>query len=593
MDLSLLIDLGLIIVAATVFGYIARLLKQPSLLAYIIAGVILGPLGIGAMGYTFGGVQFGISQMQDIRILSELGIAFLLFSVGVESDIRKFLNIGKIAAVGATVQVVLTILIVMLFSKFFPIITFEQSIFLGVILAFSSTMVVIKLLGDSSQINTLHGRLMIGFLLVQDFIVILAIPMLKDIGSALEPIFLGTVLAKTALLIAAAWIINRHILPRIFRFSLNYQEEFYLAALSSCFIFIGIAIVLDLPIAIGAFVGGVALSTLPYNTEIFNKIRGVRDLFVIIFFVSLGMQLTFSFTAIPIALIVFIILLVLVIKPLMYYFLTLFTGFGNKVSLLVALGLANVSEFSLIVAQLGFNPASPETSILSKELFSVIILTITISMILAPYMLMSYPKIDRFFQKVARGIPKKLKRQRFNAKLAHLETIPHQLRDHILVIGGGTMGINIVKAMYKQFPTLVIDQDSEVVYSCIRQGINAAYGDVEETETLKKANPKRAKLVIIAIPNIKASLKALEFIKKENKDTPVFARAHYYNDALRLIENDADFVCMPHIIGSNVFLKKIGLFLDSGKLATVVNLEGEYLKYLREKAKEEKQHFGF
>ena len=593
MDFTLLIDLGLIIVAATMFGYIARLLKQPSLLAYIIAGIVIGPIGLGALGYSFQGLPIGISNMQDIRILSELGIAFLLFSIGVELDIRKFFSIGKLVAIGATIQVVITIALVMLFSLLFPsIISFQQSVFLGVILAFSSTMVVIKLLGDNYQINTLHGRLLIGFLLVQDFLVILAIPLLQDIGNLFSPSVLSLVLIKVVILVAAAALINRHFLPRIFRFSLNYQEEFYLTALSSCFIFIALAIVLDIPVAIGAFIGGIALSTLPYNTEIFNKIRGIRDFFVIIFFVSLGMQLTFSFAAIPLALIIFIIAVVIILKPVFYYLFTLFSGYGSRVSIIVALALANVSEFSLIVAQMGFDPTSPETSILSEGLFSVIILTITISMILAPYLMKSHTGINKLFEKASKHLPKKLKRKRFGAKLSNLENIPSKLKDHVLILGGGTMGFNIAKAIYKHYPTLVLDQDSEVVYSCIRQGIKASYGEIEEISILLKANSKDAKLVILAIPNIKASLKALDFIKKENKNVTVFARAHYYNDSLKLYENGADFVCMPHIVGGNMFLENIGKFLDTEDLSTVINLQDEYMKYLREKAKEERQHFG-
>ncbi len=593
MEFTLLIDLGLIVVAATLFGYIAKVLKQPSLLAYILAGIAIGPIGLGALGYSFGGIPIGISNMQDIRILSELGIAFLLFSIGVELDARKLFSVGKLAGIGATLQVVLTIAIVTLFGVVFPeIISFEQSIFLGVILAFSSTMVVLKLLGDNYQINTLHGRILIGFLLIQDFLVILAIPLLKGIGSAIGPSFFGLVVIKVAVLIGAAALINRHLLPRVFRFSLNYHEEFYLAALSSCFIFIALALLMELPIAIGAFIGGLALSTLPYNTEIFNKIRGLRDFFVIIFFVSLGMQLTFFFAAIPIALIAFIIAMVFIIKPLMYYLTTLFSGFGSRVGLIVALGLANVSEFSLIVAQMGYNPLDPGSSILSRGLFSVIILTITISMVLSPYLMRSYAGVNKALEKAGKRLPKRLKGARFSRKLASLEMIPKKLEGHIIVIGAGTMGSSIAKALYKNHSLNVVDQDSEVVYSCIKQRINAFYGEADEPESLRKANPKDAKLVVLAIPNIKASLKALSFIKRANKITPVFARAHYYGDALKLYRAGADFVCMPYVVGGNVFLKNIGRFLDSGKISTVINLQNEYMRYLEEKAKEEKQHFG-
>jgi len=587
----LLIDLGLIIIAATLFGYIARLLKQPSLLAYIIAGIVIGPIGLGAMNYFYEGVQIGISSITDIMIFSELGVAFLLFSVGVESNIKKLLSVGKIAALGATFQVGATILFVLLFRFFFPVINFEQAMYFGVILAFSSTMVVIKLLGDNYQINTLHGRLLIAFLLAQDFLVILAIPILENIGSALSPSFLSVIVIKISLLILAAGVINRQLLPRLFRFSLNYQEEFYLAALSSCFIFIILAALMDLPIVVGAFIGGLALSTLPYNTEIFHKIRGVRDLFVIIFFTSLGMQLSFEFAAIPIALIAFIVIFVLAIKPLMYYFITIFGGYGHKVSLMVAVAMANVSEFSLIVAQRGYDPVNG--GVLTNGQFSLIILVISISMVLTPYFMNSYASIHQFLDNFRKKIPDKVKKDSFHRKLVNLEMIPKKMKDHIIILGGGTMGLNIAKALYKHFPTVVIDQDSEVVFSCIRQKINAYYGEADDIEAFGKANPKEAKLVILAIPNLKASLKALHFIKSECKDTPVFARGHYYRDALKLYEAGADFVCMPHVIGSNMFLKNIGIYLNTGRLSTIVNLQDEFIHYLKEKSKEESQHFGF
>lgn len=592
MELALLVDLGVIIVAATVFGYIARLLKQPSLLAYILAGVVIGPLVLGRLD-PVSGFGIGISSMEDVRILSELGIAFLLFSVGVETDFRKFLSMSKIALMGGCLQVALTVGVVMLFSQLFPIISFDQSVYLGVMLAFSSTMVVIKILGDNYQTNTLHGRLMIGFLLVQDFLVILAIPLLKDVSLAFAPSTLGLVLAKTAILIIAAAVINRQLFPRLFRFSMNYQEEFYLAALSSCFIFIGLAILMELPLAVGAFIGGLALSTLPYNTEIYNKIRGIRDFFVILFFASLGMQLSFSFAEIPVVLIAFIIVTVLFIKPLMYYLITIFSGYGNKVSIMVGLGLANVSEFSLILAQLGFNPMNPGQSVLTEGQFSLVVLAITVSMVLTPYLMQSYARVNSVVERLAGKMPKKLVRKRFSSKLASLDQVPKKLEEHIVVVGGGTMGLNIAEALHKNTPLVVMDQDSEVVFSCVKRGISAYYGDAAEAEDVAKANPGEAKLVILAIPNNKAAMKALAVVKRANEKTPVFARAHYYRDALKLYKAGADFVCMPHVIGGNAFLKNVAKFLETGRVTSVLNLEAEYMQYLNEKAKQEEEHFGF
>lgn len=188
LSLNLLWELGLIIVAAAVFNFIAKKLKQPTLLAYILAGIFIGPYFLNFLANTFSIdlTILKIANIQDIALLSKLGVAFLLFSVGIESDFLKLKSFGKLAVIGGTLQVALTALFTYILAYYTGILDFNEALYLAVILAFSSTMIVVKLLSDSFTIDTLHGRIMLGFLLVQDVLVILLMPLLSNLKLLLE-----------------------------------------------------------------------------------------------------------------------------------------------------------------------------------------------------------------------------------------------------------------------------------------------------------------------------------------------------------------------------------------------------------------------
>ncbi len=588
LETALLIDLAKIVVAATVMNYIVRIFKQPSLLGYILAGIIMGPIVLGSMVFPFGDgvITLGIPNIEEIIILSELGIAFLLFSIGIETDFSRLISMGKTVVIGGTLQVLVIIASVIGLSEVFGILSFEQSVFIGVILAFSSTMVVVKQLSDSFQINTLHGRLMVGFLILQDILVVFAIPLLQNLGADGSSNFFGIIL-NSAILIISAVLLNKYIFPRLYRFSLKYSELFYLTAVSNCFVFIQLSLFLGIPIAIGAFFSGLALSTLPYNIEIFSKIRGLRDFFVTIFFVTLGMQLTFNFGAFPIGLLLMIVGIVFILKPLAFYLVSLGSGFGSRVSFLVAAGLAQVSEFSFILAGQGRN-----AGILSADLFSLLVFVIAVSMVITPYMFNYSNRAYSLFSRISEKIPRKLKHKRFSSRIKKLEKVPVELKDHVIIIGGGTTGYGIAASLKGNVPLVIVDHDSEVITSCINKGFNAVYGAADSEEIMEKINLKDAKLLVIAIPDIKSAIFLADLANKTNPKLVVFARAHYYRNALRLYQNNVDFVVLPHVIGANVFLEKVAEFLETGKLYHVSNLKSEFIKFLEEKSAEEQEHFG-
>ncbi len=577
-------SLGLILLAATFLNFVARLLNQPPLLAYIAAGILIGPLGLGGLGLEIAGTHIGVNTSEQVAILSELGIAFLLFSVGIETDLRKLMEFGKLAAVGSVVQVMLTALLVFVFNHFLGVLNFEQSVYLGLIVAFSSTTIVVKLLSDSREINTLHGRLMIGFLLVQDILVILTLPLLQNIG-AFSVQTVVPLLLNVAFMLVTAYILSRYVYPKIFAFASKSEELLFLSAMSSVFVFIFISFLLGFSMSVGAFIAGVALSTLPYNLEVLHKIRGVRDFLATIFFVTLGIQITPNFASFPIALALVIAGIVFIFKPMIYYAITVLSGYGGRVSLIVALGLAQVSEFSFVIASQG-KVILDET----PGLYSFIIVIIALSMALTPYFLAYSESVYDLINRILGRSILPLKRSHLlHRKLEKLDAVPHHLSGHVVVFGAGTVGSSIAETLHNHYQVVIVDSDSEVVSYHIGNDIDAVYGSIDNREIWHRVSVEKARLVIIATPFSAGVLSLVRHIKQIAPGVIVFARAHHFKDTLRLYEGGVDYVVMPQVIGSNLFVTKIFEFLEGETLEELLNYKTEFMKYLSEKVLDEQR----
>jgi Kef-type K+ transport system membrane component KefB len=270
-------DIGLMIIVATTFAYFAKLIKQPLIPAYVLTGIILGPvLGV-------------ITNMGTIRMLSEIGITFLLFIVGLEINFKKLKNIGLVATLGGTIQIMVLFSLGFIIASVLGFLPME-ALYVGIILSFSSTMVVIKLLSDKRELDTLHGRLIVGFLLTEDFFAILALsilPILNDFSILL----LASSLLKGVSIVIAAWLASKYVFPKMFKFAAKSQELLFLMSIAVCFIFATLFSYIGLSIIIGAFIAGVTLANLPYNVQIISKVSSLKDFFATIFFVSLGLEL--------------------------------------------------------------------------------------------------------------------------------------------------------------------------------------------------------------------------------------------------------------------------------------------------------------
>ncbi|MFA6420312.1 MAG: cation:proton antiporter, partial [archaeon] len=576
-----------IIVTATIVSGVLRKLKQPNLFAYIIAGILLGPLIIGGLDLSWLNLPFqlGIKEITpEISLLSELGAAFLLFSIGIETSFKKLLQTGKPLIVGTILQVIGVIGVTIALTSYSGLLPIETSIFVGSIVAFSSTMIVIKLLADSKETNTLTGRIIISILLIQDFLIILLVPVLQNFSQITNPYFFIPIALKLGSLILIAGIANKFLFPRLFNQASKENELFFLSSISTALLFIGVSYLLDIPISIGAFIGGLALSNLPYNTAIFSKIRALRDFFLTIFFVALGANLSFQFGTLPIGLMAIIVLIIFVFKPLVFFAVGLISGYGSRLSLEMGLTLAQASEFGFILAALGLS-----AKIISQELFAFLVTIVALSMIVTPHLMNYSPRAANYLTLHLNKMFNFSESKIFNRKIEELRKMPpkEKLKNHIIVVGGGLIGRKIASKLKITNKVLLVDSDPEVVSQGQKDNLPLIYGTSEDEELLEQIDLNEAKLVVITMFNHKEAILFVKAIKKASSKTTIFATSSHYYDALDFYSNAVDYVSMTNLVGAEDIYNKINNFKNKDTVFINEKTKKAHLVYISEQAKEE------
>ncbi len=535
----LLWDIGLIILTSTFAAFIARIIKQPLILAYVVAGIFLGPYGMQL-----------ITQQDIIKTLGELGIAFLIFMVGLELDVGRLKDVGKVSAGCGLGQIVITAVFGFLIAVLLGFNRLE-SIYIALALTISSTMIVVKLLSDKEELDTLHGKIVLGTLLIQDLVTITALAIFTTLDSFSFASVITAVMTALGL-VAVAIISGRYVLPNVVRFAARSVELLFLSALSWFFIFTAFSqwvftSLLDPSVSalsIGAFLSGVSLASLPYNLEIVGRIRSLKDFFVTIFFVSLGMQVPLQIPLIT-KMIVFSVFVLIGIPIIMVVICGLF-GYGKRTSLLTGLSLAQTSEFSLILATQGVVFGH-----INQNIFSLVTwITLVTSTVSSYYILHSAEIYNKF-------LPFLKKLHRFSRNKG-LEDLPPDSNQHTIVFGCDRMGGVIVKTLQgiKQ-DFLVVDLNPEIIKSLMGQRISAIYGDIGDIEVLERINLHSTRIVISTIPNINENLLILKETRKRNPDCIVISTSKTLDDAMYLYNNGVDYVIMPHVLSG----KKVSEFL--------------------------------
>jgi len=549
-------DIGLIIVSATLLAHIARVLRQPLIPAYVLAGIIIGPIGLKL-----------ITSISVIRTLSELGIAFLLFIVGLELDMRRLRDVGMAATMIAGVSGVAIFAIGSLLAYYMGY-TGAESLYIGTALCFSSTMIVIKILSDKNELETLHGRIILGVLLIQDVMAIMSLSILATLNNPSFAAIAQSVVWGIGLF-SIAIVSSRYVVPVIFKSIAKSHELMFLTALSFFFLFAKMSEISGFSVAIGAFVSGIAIATFPYNLEVVGKIRSLRDFFAIIFFVSLGMEMAVANPGAILVSTAAFLAVVLVVKPLTMMVLTSLTGYGRRVSFLTGISLFQISEFSLIIAMQGLLAGH-----MSQDVFSIIAAIAVITITLTSYTI----KYDNQLYRLASE--RIMVFERFsNVDKSLQKQIEEPSGGHIVVCGSHRMGYAIIKALErvgKEF--IVVDFNPERVKTLIREGIPCIYGDIGDVDVLDKLHLKKAGMVISTVVDDEDSMLLISEAKYHNRRTPVIVTAENIREALELYDYGADYVIVPRMLSGVVVADIVeGAFKDPHRLS---NLKDRHLKEL-------------
>ncbi len=543
----LIIDIALLITVATVFAYFARFLRQPFIVAYVLAGIIIGPLGFGL-----------ITNIEEMNVLAEIGIAFLLFAIGLEIDFRKLRSVGAAATIGGTIQMGLTFVLGFVFSLMFNF-SFIVSIYIGLLVSFSSTMIVAKILVDKRQINTLHGRIMLGILILQDLIVIAVLPILADMEILLSWDTFALMIVKGFGLFSIAIVLNRFMFRRVLDYAAKNHEMLFLTAIAVCFTFIGLAYALGFSIAIGAFIGGIALAQFPYNLEIFGEMHSLRDFFSVIFFTSLGMQLSLSVISSMIVPFFVLLVVIVIMKPVILSITYLLLGYGGRNATIIGIGLGQASEFSFIIAANGLMLGH-----LDNGTYSLIISLVVLSMVITPYTMRFRHDIHRFFSDRKFRLPESLSTP---THIRKIEKKPKKgLSNHVVVFGCDVMGSKVIDYLKnKKVKFIVTEHNPEIIRNLSRDGVYTMYGDAFNEDLLKETGLYKAKLAIVTIPDVEVSGFIVGKAKRFNPSIKIYARAHSEDDANALYKAGADFVVVPDFVSGGTLVRKLDHFISSRK----------------------------
>ncbi len=535
---NIFFEISLVIILATIGAYLAKLIRQPLLLAYIIVGLIIGPIGLKL-----------VTNQEIITTLSTIGIAFLLFIVGLELNFRKIKEVGAPAVVAGIVQLAVAFILGFLLAR---VLGFSSltSTYISIAMAFSSTAIVIKLLSDKKELDTLHGRLLVGIMIIQDVVAIAVLTLLATIGK-FNLAFISLSMIKGIVLIAITAVFALVIFPRFFRFVASSAELLFLTSVSWCFAMAMFASYLGYSIAIGAFLAGISLASLPYNYEIISRVRPLRDFFAVMFFVSLGMQIVLGTGNVAAALVPALVLslFILISNPAAIMLVLGLFGYGKKVSFLTGSAIAQTSEFSLIIIAQGLLQGH-----ISQDVISLIAIITAITITLTTY-------IMKYNHKIYDKIQGLLSIFEFRKAQKDLAYIPEKDYDALLV-GYDRTGYSILRSLERmKNKYLIIDHNPDVIKKAMRMKMPCIYGDVSDIDVLERIDLKSLKTVVSTVPDMSSSLALIKKVRSENKKADIFVTAYTIDDALKLYGAGADYVILPHFLGG----ERVALLLEERK----------------------------
>lgn len=545
---NIFIQLAIILGLSSALGFITYKLKLPLLIAYLVGGLLIASTTL-----------LDPRASAVLHFFPEIGIAFVLFLVGMELDLREIKNLGKPIILAGTLQIVITTIAGSTIAQLLGFGSME-SWYLGVGLAFSSTILVVKLLIDKKDVGALYGKLTVGILLLEDLLAVLLLVFLtvssSALGLGLQQTFpLVALLLKVIFLFGLVLILSKYILPYVFKAVSRQSELLFITALAWCFIYISFALTLGFSVVIGAFLAGIALANSPFHFQIQGKVKPLREFFVTLFFVYLGTQVDFLKLDKIYPLMIIFTSYTLIVKPTIFLLLLGIFGFRKHTMFQTSLGLTHISEFSLILLLVGF-----QLNIVSQQALTTIALSAVLSMIIASVMISNSNKLYKRFSSILGFFERK------NYKhFTEVGSIDDSLAGYVVVIGARKVGGEIVKLLKREkIPQIVLDFNPHQVELLMKEKIPVLYGDMGDPEVLDGLNLHSARMVISTSASLDDNLLLLEELKSRRINIPVIIRADTADDAQDLYKAGADFVIIPEILAGDFMVEKLKNHLSSG-----------------------------
>jgi Kef-type K+ transport system membrane component KefB len=573
---DLLSSIGVCVGAAALLALVGWRLRQPLILAYLVAGFVIGPHGLQI-----------VTNQASIATVAEIGLILLLFIIGLEIDLNKLASAGAPVLVTGALQVPICIALGLGFFYAIGVRNTGGSyalLYLAACMSLSSTLVVVKLLNDKFELDTLPGRITLGVLVIQDM---WAVGMLAVQPKLLNPNLLPLAFSlwKGALLVVGGFAISKYILPHLFRAVAKAPELVLVSALAWCFFLAGAASYIGLSREMGALIAGVSLSTFPYNLDVMAKAVSLRDFFVTLFFVALGMQIvvpSLHVVEIALAASAFVIVSRLSVVPLLYAL-----GMGHRASLLPAINLAQVSEFSIVIASLGLMQQPRQ---IDSDVVTIVIMTFAITAVVSTYMIQSSHRV----QKTLSGLLKLLRVRDLDVgdaaperKEARSETMVFLgfFRDASSILLELESDGSAVEGQVMLDKILVIDFNPTVMRELRKRGVSCVYGDIAHADTLRHAGIENVELVVSSITDdVLRGTNNLRLLRNARTSCPkakVVLTTEHIPQALHFYKAGADFVYIPRLHSAAQIAKILKQGLNGG-FDAARKAEIEHLQHRRE-----------
>lgn len=531
MNFPLLRDVVIILGLSLVILFLFKRFRLPNVLGFIVAGIVGGPYGLSL-----------IKEVHDVEVLSELGIIFLLFIIGIELSLKTLSSIKKAVFLGGGLQVLFTVMVVGLLAMALRM-PVEKSIFIGFLFSLSSTAIVLKILLERGELSTHHGRVIVGILIFQDIIVVpmmLISPFLAGQVTNVIP-SVGVLIIKLTVLFSAIILAARYIFPYILYrlIKSGSRELFYLAVVLLCFGSAWLTDRLGLSLALGAFFAGLIISESDYSHEATSFVLPFREIFLSFFFVSIGMLLDIPFFIQHLPVILLLTVITFFLKGLMAAIATIFIKLPAISVFLVGLALFQVGEFAFVLSKIGLT-----YQLITAEQYQYFLAVSLLTMGLTPWVInYAYPLINMIkkspISPLLSGIDYMTKRR----KNKQLETPLQELKDHLVIIGYGLNGKNVAKAARKSgIQYIALEHDPQVYHHEKKYEPNLIFGNAEDEHVLRHLLVYTARVIVIAIADTQATKVIIRQIRTMTHTAEIIVRTRYIKDIENFLKLGADEV---------------------------------------------------